>query len=80
MLFAKNEKKKKIDTLIKTKRIYIQDIGMKFGIKKYAMLIMKSGNREIAGRRDLKNQERTRTLAEKENTEYWGILKADNIK
>ena len=45
-LFSKNEKKKKkkkkngdLDTVCK---IYQQDIGMEFGIKKSAILIMKS--------------------------------------
>ena len=39
MLFAKNEKELK--TLIKAIRIYNQDIGMEFGIEKYAIFIMK---------------------------------------
>ena len=41
-LFAKNEKA--LETLIHTVRIYSQDIGMEFGIEKYAMLITKSIN------------------------------------
>ena len=40
-LFAKNEKEQ--ETLIHAVRIYNQDIGMEFGIRKCAMLIMKSG-------------------------------------
>ena len=40
-LFAKNEKE--LETLIHTIRIYSQDIGMKFGIEKCALLVMKSG-------------------------------------
>ena len=40
-LLAKNEKE--LETLIHTVRIYIQDIGMEFGIEKCAMLIMKRG-------------------------------------
>ena len=39
-VFAKNEKE--LETLIQTIRIYIQDIGMEFGIEKGSMLIMKS--------------------------------------
>ena len=39
-LFEKNEKELKI--LIHSVRIYSQDIGMEFGIEKFAMLIMKS--------------------------------------
>ena len=39
-LFAKNEKE--LETLIQAVRIYSQDIGIEFGIEKYAMLV-KSG-------------------------------------
>ena len=37
-LFAKNEKE--LETLIQAVRIYKEDIGMDFGIEKWAMLIM----------------------------------------
>ena len=40
-LFAKNEKE--LETLIHAVKIYSQEIGMEFGIEKYAMLVMKSG-------------------------------------
>ena len=40
-LFAKN-KKKQLEILIQTLRIYSQDIGMEFGIEKCAMLVIKS--------------------------------------
>ena len=39
-IFAKDEKKEQ-ETQIQTIRIYSQDIGMEFGIKKGVMLIMK---------------------------------------
>ena len=41
-LFAKNEKNKQ-KTLIHAVRIYNLDLGMEFGIEKYATLVMKSG-------------------------------------
>ena len=44
-LFAKNEKE--LETLIHTVRIYCQDIGMEFGIEKYALLVMKSSKRYL---------------------------------
>ena len=44
-LFAKNEKE--LETLIHAVRIYSQDIRMEFGIEKCAMLILKSGKRDI---------------------------------
>ena len=39
-IFAKNESRAK--TLIQTIKIYRKDIGMKFGIEKCAMLIIKN--------------------------------------
>ena len=47
-LFAKNVKE--LETLILAVRIYSQDIGVEFGIEKYAMLVMKSGNRNGAAK------------------------------
>ena len=45
-LFTKkqNKTKKQLETLIQTVRIYSQDIGMAFGIEKFAMLVMKAAN------------------------------------
>ena len=40
-LFAKNEKE--LETLIELMRIYSDDIGMKFGIEKCAMLKLENG-------------------------------------
>ena len=77
-VFAKNEKE--LETLIQAVRIYSQDTGMEFGIEKCAMLIMKSGKRHMAERMELVNQEKIRTLGEKETYKCLGILKADTIK
>ena len=44
------------------------------------MLIMKSGKRDIMEGIELSNQERSRTLGEKENYKYLEILEADTIK
>ena len=63
---AKNEKE--LETLIQTRRIYSQDIGMKFGIEKCAMLIIKSGKIEVVKGIELPNQESIRS--EKENYKY----------
>ena len=54
-LLTKNEKEFK--TLKQAKRVYTQNIGMEFGIQKYAMLIMKRGKRRMTERIDLPNQE-----------------------
>ena len=77
-LFAKNEKE--FETLIQSARIYCQDVGMEFSIKKCAMLIMKSRKQQMTGGIELPNQERIRTLIEKETYKYLVIVEADTIK
>ena len=77
-LFAKNEKE--LETLIYTVRIYSQNLGMEFGIEKCAMLVMKSGKQHLTDRMELPNQNKIRTLREKETYKYLGILEADTIK
>ena len=57
--------------------ISIQDIGMEFGIEKYAILVIKSGKRRLTDGMELLNQDSIRTLEEKETYKYLGILKAD---
>ena len=77
-LFAKNEKE--LETLTHAPRIYSQDIGMEFGIEKFAMLEMKSGKQHFTDGMELPNQDKIRTLEEKETYKHLGILKADIIK
>ena len=77
-LFAK--KKKELQTLIQTVRIYSQDIGMEFGVEKCAMLVMTSGKRHLIEGVELQNQIVIRTLGGKETYKYSGILEADTIK
>ena len=57
-----------------------QDIRMEFGIEKWAMLVMKSDKRHLTDGMEQPNQDKIRTLREKETYKYLGILKADNIK
>ena len=63
-LFAKKEKE--LETLIHGVRIYNQNIGMEFGIGKYAMLAMKSGKRHLTDGIELPNHDEIKTLGEKE--------------
>ena len=77
-LFAKNEKE--LETLIHAVRIYSQDIGMEFGLEKCATLVMKSGKRHLMDVIELPNQDKIRTLGEKETNKYLGVLEADTIK
>ena len=60
-------------------RIYSQDIGVEFGIEKCAMLVMKSCKRHLTDGMELPNQDKMRTLREKETYKYLGILKVDTI-
>ena len=53
---------------------------MEFGIEKCAMLVMKSGTRHLTDEIELPNQDRIKTLGEKENYKYLGILEAETIK
>ena len=73
--FTKNER----DTLKETIRIYSQDIGMGFVLEKCAMLMMRNERRQITERIKLSNQERIRTLVEKETYKYLGILDTNPI-
>ena len=77
-LFAKNENE--LETLIHAVRIYSQDIWMEFGIEKWAMLVMKNGKRHLTDGMELTNQDKIRTLGEKETYKYLGILEDDTIK
>ena len=77
-LFAKNEKER--ETLIHAVGIYSQEIGMEFGIEKCSMLVMKSGKRHLTDEMELPNQDKIRTLEEKQTYKYLGILEADTIK
>ena len=71
-LFAKKEKE--LETLIQAVIIYSQDMGMEFGIEKCAMLIMRSREWHLTERIELPNQEKIRTLGEKETYKCLGIL------
>ena len=66
--------------LIHAVRIYSQDIGMEFGIEKYAMLVMKSGKRHLTDGMEISSRDKIWTLGEKEIYKYLDILEADTIK
>ena len=71
---------KELETLIQAVRIYNEDIGMEFDIEKYAMLIMKIRKRHWVEGIELPNQDKIRTLGEKETYKYLGIVEVDTIK
>ena len=82
-LFAnkKKEKKKKkgLETRIQTIKIYSQDIGKEFGIENFLANNEKWKKKGTEGI-EIPNQERIRTLGEKETYKYLGILEMDTIK
>ena len=53
---------------------------MEFSIEKCAMLGIKRGKRHLTDGMEIPNQDKIRTLAEKENYKYLGILEAATIK
>ena len=59
-LFAKDEKE--LETLIHTVRICSRDTGMEFGIEKCAMLVMKSGKRQLTDGMEVQNQDKIKML------------------
>ena len=66
--------------LLHAARIYTQYIGMGFAIEKSAMLIMKSGKQHMTDRMELQNQDKIRTLGEKETYKCLGILEGETLK
>ena len=74
----KNEKE--LETLIHAVRIYNQEIGEESNIKECAMLVKKSGQRHLTDGMEQPNQDKIRTLGEKETYKYLCIFEADIIK
>ena len=74
------QNEKEMKTLIPAVRICCEDIGIESGIEKCAMLLMKSGNRQMKKEVELSNQEKIKTFGETETYKYLGILEADAIR
>ena len=77
-LFAKNEKELK--TQIHEVKLYSQDIRIESDIEKCAMLVIKSSKRHLSHGIEVPNQDKIRTLGEKETYKCLSILEADTIK
>ena len=69
-----------VDTLVNTVKIFSQDIGMQFGIKKCAVLIMKRGKVVESNGILLPDEQQIKSLRKDEGYKYLGILEADQIK
>ena len=76
-LFGKNENQ--IDSLVQTVFVFSQDIGMEFGIKKCAVIILKRGKMVACDGIQLPNEEVMKNVDEKGYT-YLGVIETDEIK
>ena len=76
-LFGKSDDQ--IDRLVQTVFTFSEDIGMKFGLKKCAMVILKKGKLDNFDGLHLPNQEIMKEIDENGYT-YLGILELEGIK
>ena len=53
---------------------------MEFGIEKCAMLVMKSGKRQVTDGMELPKKDKIKTLVKNETYKYLDILEDDTIK
>ena len=74
-LYAKNPNQ--LDSLVQTVRIFSKDIGIKFGIEKCAVLIIKRGKMTQSEDITLLDDTNIRSLKEGEGYKYLGVLEAD---
>ena len=76
--FVTNEKE--LETLIEASRIFNEYIGMKFGIENCDMQVIIIGKRHMMERVGLPNQDKNKTLGEKETYKNVRVSEADTIK
>ena len=70
---------KGLDSLVPTVLVFSEDIGMDFGIEKYAMLVMEKGKIVKSVGIELPDGKVTKSLQESESYKYLGILGADKF-
>ena len=76
-LYSKSEKG--LDSLVQTVRVFSEDIGMEFGIKKCAMLVMEKGTIVKSVGIELPDGKVINLLQKGESYKYLGILEADKF-
>ena len=76
-LYSRSEKG--LDSLVKTVRVFSEDIGMEFGIEKCAMLVMEKGKTVKSVGLELPDGKVIKSLQERESYKYLGILEADKF-
>ena len=72
--------KKSLESLIQTERVFSNDIGMKFGGEKCAVLTMKKGKMAESGGIASPNQTTMKGLKEGDSYKYLGVIQADGMK
>ena len=68
-----------MNSLGQTVCVFIKDIGMEFGIEKWAMLVIEKGKIVKAVDIELPDGKVMKLLQEGENYKYLGILKTDKF-
>ena len=76
-LVAKDERG--LDSLIQTVRVISTDIGMKFGLEKCAMLVMKKGKVSKSDGIKLPDDKVIRSIHEENGYKYLGVLQLDRV-
>ena len=76
-LYSQSEKG--LNSLVQTVLVFSEDIGMKFGIEKCAMLVMEKGGILKSVGVELPDGKVIKSLQEGERYKYLGILKADEF-
>ena len=76
-----SQSEKGLDSLVQTVRAFSEDIGMKFGIEKCAMLchVMEKGKIAKSVGMELPDGKVIKSLQEGESYKYLGILEADKF-
>ena len=70
---------KGLDSWIQTIRVFKEDIGMEFGIEKYAMFVKEKGKIVKSVGIELPDGQVIKSLQERESYKYLGILEADRF-
>ena len=72
-----SQSEKGLESLVRRVRVFSEDIGMEFGIEKYAMLVMEKRKIVRSGGIELPDGKVIKSLQEGESYKYLGILEGD---
>ena len=69
-----------LDSLVQTVHVFSSDIGMEFGVKKCAMLVIRRGRLVRSEEIVLPDENKIWVIGENDSHKYLGVLEADKIK